>query len=93
MGASRTTVIQWRGRYQSRGVPGLEDHDRPGRPREVDHAAIVTATLPPPPPKELAVTVDAAAGRRAQDQPQDRGSGVEGVRDQASPQAIASQNP
>jgi transposase len=55
VGASRTTVIQWRNRYQSRGVPGLEDHDRSGRPREVDHAAVVTATLTPP-PKKLAVT-------------------------------------
>lgn len=53
--ASRTTVIQWRSRYQSRGIAGLEDHDRSGRPREVDHAAIVTATLTPP-PKKLAVT-------------------------------------
>ena len=55
VGASRTTVIQWRNRYQSRGVAGLEDHDRSGRPREVDHAAVVTATLTPP-PKKLAVT-------------------------------------
>ena len=55
VGASRTTVIQWRTRYQSRGLPGLEDHDRSGRPREVDHAAVVTATLTPP-PKKLAVT-------------------------------------
>jgi transposase len=55
VGASRTTVIQWRNRYLARGVPGLEDHDRSGRPREVDHAAVVTATLTPP-PKKLAVT-------------------------------------
>ncbi len=40
---------------QSRGLPGLEDRDRSGRPREVDHAAVVTATLTPP-PKKLAVT-------------------------------------
>jgi len=50
-GASRTTVIQWRNRYLASGVPGLEDHDRSGRPREVDHAAVVTATLTPPPKK------------------------------------------
>jgi transposase len=55
VGASRTTVIQWRNRYLARGVPGLEDHDRSGRPREVDHVAVVTATLTPP-PKKLAVT-------------------------------------
>jgi transposase len=55
VGASRTTVIEWRNRYQSRGLSGLEDAERPGRPREVDHAAIVTATLTPP-PKKLGVT-------------------------------------
>ena len=55
VGASRTTVILWRNRYLARGVPGLEDYDRSGRPREVDPAAVITATLTPP-PKRLAVT-------------------------------------
>ena len=54
-GASRTTVVEWRDRYQRLGVDGLEDAARPGRPRKVDHAAIVTATLTPP-PKSLGVT-------------------------------------
>src|SRR3954452_5963838 len=54
VGASPTTVIEWRNRYAQRGLSGLEDRVRPGRPRELDHAAIVTATLPPP--KRLAVT-------------------------------------
>src|SRR6266508_3234952 len=49
VGASRTTVIEWRNRYLARGLAGLEDRDRSGRPRELDHAAIVTATLSPPP--------------------------------------------
>lgn len=34
---------------------GLADEPRPGRPRTVDHAAIVSATLKPP-PKKLGVT-------------------------------------
>jgi len=55
VGASPTTVIQWRNRYAERGRAGLEDQERSGRPRELDHAAIVTATLRPP-PKKLAVT-------------------------------------
>lgn len=55
VGASRTTVIEWRDRYGARGVAGLEDHERSGRPREIDHAAVVTATLRPP-PKRLGVT-------------------------------------
>ncbi len=55
VGASPTTVIQWRARYAERGIAGLEDQERSGRPRELDHAAIVTATLKPP-PKKLGVT-------------------------------------
>ena len=55
VGASPTTVIQWRSRYAERGLAGLEDHRRSGRPRELDHAEIVAATLMPP-PKQLGVT-------------------------------------
>lgn len=53
--ASPTTVIAWRERYQARGISGLNDRDRPGRPRELDHRAIVAETLKPP-PKKLGVT-------------------------------------
>jgi transposase len=53
--ASPTTVIQWRGRYRERGLVGLGDLDRSGRPRELDHRAIVAATLKAP-PKKLGVT-------------------------------------
>src|SRR5918996_3623957 len=55
VGVSRPTVIGWRERYQAKGLAGLEDEQRPGRPRSIDHAAIVTATLAPP-PKKLGVT-------------------------------------
>ena len=55
VGASPTTVIGWRDRYQERGLDGLTDRDRPGRPRELDHRAIVAETLKPP-PKKLGVT-------------------------------------
>ncbi|MEV8085832.1 IS630 family transposase [Pseudarthrobacter oxydans] len=51
VGATRTTVIGWRNRYESSGIPGLWDQDRPGRPRRVDHRDIVAATLTPPPKK------------------------------------------
>lgn len=53
--ASPTTVIVWRERYQARGLKGLADLERPGRPRTLDHRKIVTATLMPP-PKKLGVT-------------------------------------
>jgi transposase len=51
VGASRPTVIGWRERYAERGLAGLADAPRAGRPRTIDHAAIVTATLTPPPAK------------------------------------------
>jgi transposase len=55
VGVSRPTVIGWRSRYQERGIAGLDDEPRPGRPRTIDHAAIIAATLKPP-PKRLGVT-------------------------------------
>jgi transposase/transposase-like protein len=55
VGVSRPTVIDWRARYQRAGICGLDDDPRSGRPRSVDHDAIITATLMPP-PKKLGVT-------------------------------------
>ena len=53
--ATVTTVLNWRGRYQDRGIAGLADAPRPGRPRSLDHRRIVAETLKPP-PKKLGVT-------------------------------------
>ena len=50
-----TTVLNWRGRYEERGIAGLANAPKPGRPRELDHRAIVAETLKPP-PKKLGVT-------------------------------------
>jgi transposase len=55
IGVSRPTVIDWRARYERSGIAGLGDEPRSGRPRSVDHDAIITATLTPP-PKKLGVT-------------------------------------
>lgn len=55
VGLSRPKVIGWRQRYEQSGIAGLSDAERSGRPREIDHAAIVAATLKPP-PKRLGVT-------------------------------------
>lgn len=51
VGVSRPTVLAWRDRYQVKGIEGLEDEPRAGRPRQVDHGQIVSATLAPPPKK------------------------------------------
>jgi Homeodomain-like domain len=38
-------------RYRARGLAGLADAPRSGRPRRVDHRAVIAATLTPPPKK------------------------------------------
>jgi transposase len=48
---SRQTVINWRARYESRGVAGLVDEDRSGRPRTLDRDRLIAVTLAPPPKK------------------------------------------
>ena len=55
VGVSKPTVIAWKHRYAAEGVGGLEDRPKPGRPRVVDEAAVVAATLEPPPDR-LGVT-------------------------------------
>jgi len=55
LGVSRPTVIHWRERYAADGLTGLDDAERSGRPKTIDDAAIIAATLEPP-PKRLAVT-------------------------------------
>ena len=49
LGVSRPTVTQWRNRFLAEGLNGLDDAPRSGRPKEVDDAAILAATLEPPP--------------------------------------------
>jgi transposase len=55
LGVSRPTVIAWKRRYAGEGVDGLVDRLKPGRPKQIDEAGIVVATLQPPPP-HLGVT-------------------------------------
>ena len=55
VGVSRPTVIKWRDRYLAHGVSGLEDEERSGRPKTIEDAAIIAATLEPP-PESLGVT-------------------------------------
>jgi putative transposase len=48
LGLSRQTVGKWRGRFVSRGIEGLYDEYRPGRPRSIDDeriAELVNKTL------------------------------------------------
>jgi transposase len=55
IGVSRPTVIKWRDRFAARGLAGLDDEPRSGRPKTIDDAAIIAATLEAP-PASLAVT-------------------------------------
>jgi transposase len=55
LGVSRPTVIKWRDRFAADGVDGLSDQPRSGRPKTIDDAQIIAATLEPP-PASLAVT-------------------------------------
>src|SRR5213593_2166285 len=55
LGVSRPTVIQWRDRYARAGVGGLDDAQRSGRPKIVEDARIIAATLEQP-PERLGVT-------------------------------------
>ena len=55
VGVSRPTVIKWRDRFLAFGLAGLDDQPRSGRPKTIDDAQIIAATLEPP-PASLAVT-------------------------------------
>ena len=55
VGVSRPTVIGWRSRYRDKGIAGLDDDQRSGRPRMIDHRRVVSVTLAPP-PKKFGVT-------------------------------------
>jgi len=55
VGVTRPTVNLWRNRYAEQGLAGLDGVRPPGRPRTVDRARVITATLTPP-PKSLGVT-------------------------------------
>src|SRR4051794_38625158 len=55
LGVSRPTVIKWRDRFAAAGLDGLSDQPRSGRPKTIDDAQIIAATLDPPPAK-LAAT-------------------------------------
>src|SRR3954470_9996702 len=49
LGVSRPTVIKWRDRFAASGLAGLDDEPRSGRPKTIDDAAIIAATLEAPP--------------------------------------------
>jgi hypothetical protein len=55
LGVSRPTVIKWRDRFAVDGVDGLAELARSGRPKTIDDAQIIAATLDQP-PESLAVT-------------------------------------
>jgi transposase len=58
VGCSRPAVIRWRGRYAAKGLAGLQDQPRSGRPRTVrrDRRAEIIAVTRQPPPQRLGIT-------------------------------------
>ncbi|WP_172805723.1 substrate-binding domain-containing protein [Brachybacterium sp. P6-10-X1] len=57
LGASRQSVLRWRGRYGAEGVDCLRDRPRPGRPQALSPAEIVARALRAP------SSAEAASGR------------------------------
>jgi transposase len=52
VGCAEPTVVTWRGRYAERGLPGLEDRPRPGKPAQLPEALrdrVLELTLTEPP--------------------------------------------
>src|SRR5437764_9743305 len=49
VGGSRQTVLDWRKRFEAKGIEGLHDAPRSGRPALVDEAEVIARTLEPPP--------------------------------------------
>src|SRR4051795_12204124 len=45
LGGSRPMVIKWRDRFAVHVIVGLDDEPRRGRPKTIDDAAIIAATL------------------------------------------------
>lgn len=53
LGCSETTVGKWRGRFARRGLDGLHDEPRPGKPRQItdeDVERVIVKTLEESPP-------------------------------------------
>jgi transposase len=45
VGTSRPTVLKWRRRYETHGLPGLDDGPRSGRPATIDEVDVLGETL------------------------------------------------
>jgi transposase len=58
VGCSRPTVIRWRRRYAAKGLAGLDDQPRSGRPRTLrrDRRGEIVATTQQSPPQQLGIT-------------------------------------
>ena len=87
LGCTGSTVGKWRGRFARRGLDGLHDEPRPGKPRTIsdeDVERVIVKTLEEQPAERDAL-VDALDGGRDRDEP-DRGQpDLAGVRAEAAP--------
>jgi transposase len=65
LGCSRTTVGKWRGRFARRGLDGLHDEPRPGKPRSIadeDVERVIVKTLEEQPPNATHWSTRSMAG-------------------------------
>ena len=80
LGCNATTVGKWRGRFARRGLDGLHDEPRPGKPRSIsdeDVERVIVKTLEEQPAERDAL-VDAVDGGRDRDEPDARSAGSGG---------------
>ena len=80
MAATLDTVGKWRGRFAERGLDGLHDEPRPGKPRSIsdeDVERVIVKTLEEQ-PRERDALVDAVDGGRDRDEPDARSAGSGG---------------
>ena len=67
VGCAEPTVVTWRGRYAARGLAGLEDLPRPGKPAQLPEALrdrVLQLTLTEPPTRFGATRWSSAAAGR-----------------------------
>src|SRR4051812_22353288 len=84
LGVARQTVLTWRARYRERGLAGLEDIPKPGKPRRIDPRRIIARDVEAAAEESRRdALVDTAAGDAVEGRQLDHRQGVARARDPA----------